>query len=35
LMMVNKKSDAVPLFAQSKSRRGHRFYIGMLYTLKR
>jgi hypothetical protein len=35
LMMVNKKSDAVPLFAQSKRRTGHRFYIGMLYTLKR
>jgi len=35
LMMVNKKSGAVPLFAQSKSRTGHRFYIGMLYTLKR
>jgi hypothetical protein len=35
LMMVNKKSDAVPLFAQSKRRTGHRFYIGLLYTLKR
>jgi hypothetical protein len=35
LMMVNSKSDAVPFFAQSKQRRGHRFYIGMLYTAKR
>jgi hypothetical protein len=35
LMMVNKKSDAVPLFAQSKRRTGQRFYIGMLYTLRR
>jgi hypothetical protein len=35
LIMVNTKSDAVPLFAQSKHRTGHRFYIGMLYTLKR
>lgn len=35
LMMVNKKSDAVALFAQSKRRTGHRFYIGMLYTVRR
>lgn len=35
LMMVNKKSNGVPLFAQSKRRTGQRFYIGMLYTLKR
>jgi hypothetical protein len=31
---VNKKSGAVPFFAQSKQRMGHRIYIGMLYTLK-
>jgi hypothetical protein len=35
LLMVNSKSGAVPLFAQSKRRIGHRFYIGMLYTMKR
>jgi hypothetical protein len=34
VLMVNKNSDAVALFAQSKRRTGHRFYIGMLYTLK-
>jgi hypothetical protein len=32
LVMVNSKSDAVPFFAQSKRRVGHRFYVGMLYT---
>jgi len=32
---VNSNSDAAEFFAQSKSRTGHRFYIGMLYTLKR
>jgi hypothetical protein len=35
LLIVNSKSDAVPFFAQSKSRMGHRIYIGMLYTLSR
>jgi len=35
VVMVNKKSDAVALFAQSKRRTGHRFYIGMLYTMRR
>ena len=35
LLMVNKKSGAVPFFAQSKQRMGHRIYIGMLYTMKR
>jgi hypothetical protein len=35
LVMVNSKSDAAALFAQSKRRMGHRFYIGMLYTLRR
>jgi hypothetical protein len=35
VLMVNSNSDAVALFAQSKRRMGHRFYIGMLYTLRR
>jgi len=35
VVMVNSKSDAVAFFAQSKRRMGHRFYIGMLYTMKR
>jgi hypothetical protein len=35
VLIVNSNSDAVPLFAQSKRRTGHRFYIGMLYTLRR
>ena len=35
VLMVNSNSDAVKLFAQSKRRMGHRFYIGMLYTLRR
>lgn len=35
VLMVNKKSDAVALFAQSKRRTGHRFYIGLLYTVRR
>jgi hypothetical protein len=35
ILMVNSNSDAAPLFAQSKRRMGHRFYIGMLYTLRR
>ena len=35
ILMVNENSDAVPLFAQSKGRMGHRFYIGLLYTVKR
>ena len=33
-VIVNKKSGAVPFFAQSKQRMGHRIYIGLLYTLK-
>ncbi len=35
LVMVNSKSDAVPFFAQSKRRIGHRISLGMFYTLKR
>jgi len=35
LVMVNSKSDAVPFFAQSKRRMGHRIELGMFYTLKR
>ena len=35
ILLVNSNSDAVALFAQSKRRTGHRFYIGMLYTLRR
>jgi hypothetical protein len=35
LMFVNSKSDAVALFAKSKRRMGNRFYIGMLYTMRR
>jgi hypothetical protein len=35
LVFVNSKSDALAFFAQSKRRMGHRFYIGMLYTMKR
>jgi len=35
LLFVNQKSDAVPFFAQSKQRMGHRIYIGLLYTMKR
>ena len=34
-VIVNKKSGAVPFFAQSKQRMGHRIYIGLLYTMKR
>jgi hypothetical protein len=34
LLMVNRKSDAA-FFAQSKRRLGHRFYMGLLYTMKR
>jgi hypothetical protein len=34
-VMVNKKSGSVALFARSKRRTGHRFYIGMLYTVRR
>jgi len=34
VLMVNSKSDATRFFAQSKRRTGHRFYIGMLYTLR-
>ena len=34
ILMVNSNSDAVALFAQSKRRTGHRFYIGMLYTMR-
>jgi hypothetical protein len=35
ILMVNNDTDAVPLFAQIKRRMGHRFYIGMLYTVRR
>ena len=35
ILMINEDSDAVPLFAQSKGRTGHRFYIGLLYSLSR
>ena len=35
LVIVNSKSDAVPFFAHSKQRIGHRVYVGMLYTMKR
>jgi len=35
LVMIASKSDAVAFFAQSKSRIGHRIYIGMIYTMKR
>ncbi len=35
VLMVNSNSDAAALFARSKRRMGHRFYIGMLYTLRR
>jgi hypothetical protein len=35
ILLVNDNSDAAALFAQSKGRTGHRFYIGMLYTLRR
>jgi hypothetical protein len=34
-ILINKSSDAAQFFAQSKSRRGQRVYIGMLYTWKR
>jgi hypothetical protein len=33
-VMVNSKSSGVPFFAQSKRRRGHRFYIGLLYSVR-
>ncbi len=35
LLMVNSKSDAVAFFGKTKDRIGHRFSIGLLYTLKR
>jgi hypothetical protein len=38
LLMIRQHSGgggAVPWFAQNKGRMGHRFYIGMLYTLRR
>jgi hypothetical protein len=35
ILMVNSSSDAVELFAHSKRRMGHRFYTGMLYTIRR
>jgi hypothetical protein len=35
MLFVNSKSSAPAFFAQSKSRRAHRVYIGMLYTWKR
>lgn len=34
-MFVSSNSDAPAFFAKSKSRTGHRIYIGMLYTWKR
>ena len=34
-LFVGSKSDAPPFFAKSKSRTGHRVYIGLLYTWKR
>ena len=35
LVMVNRNSDAVPFFARSKQRLGHRLYAGMLYVIRR
>ena len=35
MLFINSKSSAPAFFAQSKSRRAHRIYIGMLYTWKR
>jgi hypothetical protein len=35
MLFINSKSSAPAFFAQSKSRRAHRVYIGMLYTWKR
>ncbi len=35
LVMVTSKDGAVPFFAQSKSRIGHRIYIGLFYLLRR
>ncbi len=35
LIMVNKNSDAVPFFARSKRRMGHRISLNMFYTLRR
>jgi hypothetical protein len=35
ILLVNSNSDAVELFAHSKRRMGHRFYLGMLYTARR
>jgi hypothetical protein len=35
ILMVNSNSDAVELFAHSKRRIGHRFYVGLLHTLRR
>ena len=34
-MMVNSNSGAVAFFARNTRRIGHRFYVGMLYTMKR
>jgi hypothetical protein len=34
-MFVNSNSDAPAFFARSKSRNGHRVYVGMLWTWKR
>jgi hypothetical protein len=35
ILLVNDNNDAAALFAQSRGRTGHRFYIGMLHTLRR
>ena len=35
LVIVPSKSDAVPFFAQSKQRLGHRISFGLMYTLRR
>jgi len=35
VVMVTSKDGAVPFFAKSKNRMGHRFYIGLFYLLRR
>jgi hypothetical protein len=35
LVLVGSNSDAVPFFARSKQRLGHRLYAGMLYIIRR
>jgi hypothetical protein len=34
LVMVDNNSDAVPFFARSKQRLGHRLYAGMLHIIR-